>query len=290
MKSWPADAIDRIGKAVAQAWPGMTFELLSEIDSTNSELMRRARAGRTAPTLLVAETQSGGRGRLGRGWAGSAGDSLTFSIAATLAPVDWSGLSLAVGVALADALDPDRALGIRIKWPNDLWVSERKLAGILVETVAAASTGETNPRRRHAVIGIGINIGPQRAEGLSTPPAWLAEIEPDASAPAVLLRIAAPLVAALKAFESMGFAPFHGRFDARDLLRDGPVTAAGPGAEPLVGTAQGVSADGALLVLTADGMKAVTSSEVSVRPAQVPRSVGSEAGERRMFNGQQTLT
>lgn len=265
MADWPTPAIER---SLAGAWPGMTFELLYEVDSTNSELMRRARAGHTGPTLLVAETQSAGRGRLGRGWASRAGQSLTFSIGVTLSPSDWSGLSLAVGVALADALDPDHALGIGLKWPNDLWRDERKLAGILVETVAATPLLARDGQERHAVIGIGINIGQPLSAGLSTPPAWLREIEPDAQASAVLPRIAGPLVASLKAFEAMGFAPFHSRFDARDVLRDRPVTAAGGGADPLVGTAHGISEDGALLVLTSGGMHAITSSEVSVRPAR----------------------
>ncbi|MGZ7242464.1 biotin--[acetyl-CoA-carboxylase] ligase, partial [Streptococcus pyogenes] len=75
-----------------------------EVDSTNSELMRRARAGHVDPVLLVAEQQSAGRGRMGRSWASRAGDSLTFSLGLPLQPADWSGLSLAVGVAVAESL------------------------------------------------------------------------------------------------------------------------------------------------------------------------------------------
>jgi BirA family biotin operon repressor/biotin-[acetyl-CoA-carboxylase] ligase len=90
----------------------------------------------------VAEHQTRGRGRLGRGWGRSAGASLTFSLSLPLAPRDWSGLSLAVGVALADALEPplDGAVPrIGLKWPNDLWLdrrpgSGRKLGGVLIET------------------------------------------------------------------------------------------------------------------------------------------------------------
>ena len=85
--------------------PGFTVEVVPEVDSTNSELMRRARAGRTEPVLLVAERQSAGRGRLGRSWNSKQGDSLMFSLGLPLAPADWSGLSLAVGVSLAESLD-----------------------------------------------------------------------------------------------------------------------------------------------------------------------------------------
>ena len=92
---WPAEAL---WEAVSPLLPGFTVEILPELDSSNSELMRRARAGLTDPVLLVAEHQTAGRGRLGRAWASAPGDSLTFSLALPLAPADWSGLSLAVGV------------------------------------------------------------------------------------------------------------------------------------------------------------------------------------------------
>jgi BirA family transcriptional regulator, biotin operon repressor / biotin---[acetyl-CoA-carboxylase] ligase len=250
---WPAEAV---WEAVAPLLPGFTVEVLPEIGSTNTELMRRARAGRMEPVLLVAEQQTAGRGRLGRGWASKAGDSLTFSLGLPLAPADWSGLSLAVGVALAESLHPR----VQLKWPNDLWLADRKLAGILIET---ASFGEGGQAQRYAVVGVGINIAPRDGAGLSTPPAWLQEVLPDIDAGQALLRIAAPLVQAILAFQTFGFAPFQARFNARDALRDRAVTLS----DGTTGTAHGTSEAGALLVHTARGMNAVTSSEVSVRPA-----------------------
>src|SRR5690606_35238902 len=112
---WPAEAI---WEAVSPLLPGFTVEVLPSIDSTSSELMRRARAGRCEPTLLVAEQQTAGRGRMGRAWhsgaaagsplphatAGAALPSLTMSLGLPLAPRDWSGLSLAVGVSVAESL------------------------------------------------------------------------------------------------------------------------------------------------------------------------------------------
>lgn len=249
---WPAEAI---WQQVSPALPGFTVEVLPEIDSTNSELMRRARAGLAEPTLLVAEQQTAGRGRLGRNWHSAPGDSLTFSLGLPLAPVDWSGLSLAVGVAVADALDPR----IRLKWPNDLWVGGRKLAGILIETAVAADAGAA----RYTVVGVGINIATPAGEGYSTPPIGLRELLPDAGPGEALLRIALPLVATLQAFEQFGFGPFRARFAARDVLADRPVRLS-DGTE---GSAHGVDERGALLVHTAAGMKAVASAEVSVRPA-----------------------
>jgi BirA family transcriptional regulator, biotin operon repressor / biotin---[acetyl-CoA-carboxylase] ligase len=250
---WPAEAV---WEAVAPLLPGFTVEVLPEIGSTNTELMRRARAGRMEPVLLVAEQQTAGRCRLGRGWASKAGDSLTFSLGLPLAPADWSGLSLAVGVALAESLHPR----VQLKWPNDLWLADRKLAGILIET---ASFGEGGQAQRYAVVGVGINIAPRDGAGLSTPPAWLQEVLPDIDAGQALLRIAAPLVQAILAFQTFGFAPFQARFNARDALRDRAVTLS----DGTTGTAHGTSEAGALLVHTARGMNAVTSSEVSVRPA-----------------------
>lgn len=252
--TWPAEAV---WEAVAPLLPGFTVEVLPEIGSTNTELMQRARAGRMEPVLLVAEQQSAGRGRLGRGWSSQAGESLTFSLGLPLAPADWSGLSLAVGVALAESLHPR----VQLKWPNDLWLADRKLAGILIET---ASFGEGGDRaQRYVVVGVGINIAPRDAAGLSKPPAWLQEVLPDLDAGGALLRIAAPLVQTILAFQTFGFAPFQARFNARDALRDRAVVLS----DGTAGTAHGTSEAGALLVHTARGMNAVTSSEVSVRPA-----------------------
>ncbi len=249
-------AAEAVWEAVAPLLPGFSVEVLPEVDSTNTELMRRARAGQAQPILLAAEHQTAGRGRLGRAWASGPGDSLTFSLGLPLAPADWSGLSLAVGVAVAEALHPR----VQLKWPNDLWVDGRKLGGILVETASFAG-GAGAPR--YAVVGIGINIVPRAGDGLSTPPAALGDLWPEATAAATLVRIAPPLVAALQAFERFGFSAFQARFDARDLLRDRAVTLS----DGSSGTAHGVSETGALLVHTGAGMQAVSSAEVSVRPA-----------------------
>lgn len=263
---WQAEAI---WEAVAPTLPGFTVEVLPEIDSTNTELMRRARAGQHEPTLLVAERQTAGRGRMGRVWdggdLGDAGElpSLMFSLGLPLAPRDWSGLSLAVGVCVAESLDP----AVRLKWPNDLWLADdRKLGGILVETASVAPTqpGEVAPR--YVVIGIGINITPRTlgdGGGLSNRPAALQELVPGIDAPAALARVAAALVATVQAFERGGFAPFQARFHARDVLQ-GRAVRLSDGTD---GVAQGVNTHGALQVATAQGIQTITSSEISVRPA-----------------------
>ena len=270
---WPAEAIRQ---AVAPGLPGFTVEVLPQIDSSNTELMRRFRAAglvAAGPVLLVAEQQTAGRGRMGRRWQSQAGDSLTFSLGLPLQPLDWSGLSLAVGISLAESLEPDHGgtPRIRLKWPNDLWLTdaqgERKLAGILVET---ASWGEL----RYAVIGVGLNVQPLAlaeaplAPGQAPPlaPASLQDLLPGVDVAQALLRVAAPLVQTVQAFGLFGFAPFQARFAARDALAGRAVQLS----DGTAGVAHGVGENGALLVHTAAGMKEITSSEVSVRP--LPRS------------------
>jgi len=271
---WPAEAV---WEAVAPLLPGFTVEVLPSIDSTNTELMRRARAGQTEPTLLVAEQQTAGRGRLGRVWQSDVGASLMLSLGLPMAPRDWSGLSLAVGVSVAESLqptlpplEPGQPPRIGLKWPNDLWLSgDRKLGGILVETASFVAPQAVHPApahgtaARYVVVGIGINVLPRSGEGMSMPPGSLQDVEPGLDAPAALLRIVPPLVAMLQGFEACGFAPVQPRFAARDVLQGRPVTLS----DGQTGTAHGVGEDGALLVHTAQGMQAVTSAEISVRPA-----------------------
>lgn len=254
---WPAEAI---WEAVAPLLPGFTVEVLPEIDSTNTELMRRARAGQLEPILLVAERQTAGRGRLGRTWSGATeGDnpSLTFSLGLPLAPPDWSGLSLAVGLAVVSSLHPD----LRLKWPNDIWLQDRKMGGILIETVSVSEV-------RYAVIGVGINIGMPAKTDLRTAPAALRELLPDAQAPDVLGRLVLPLVRQVQLFASEGFAPLRPAYHARDLLYGREVVCS----DGMTGTARGVDASGALLVHTAQGLKKISSAEVSVRPQADPRA------------------
>ena len=268
---WPVEAIRA---AIEPQLPGFTVEILPSIDSTNSELMRRARAGRCAATLLVAEQQTAGRGRLGRDWhSGAQAESLTFSLGLPLSPVDWSGLSLAVGVSVAESLQPVLpAVGsatsrIGLKWPNDLWLGgaagERKLGGILAETASFVAPNAT-ASARYVVVGIGLNVLARNAVGLSIPAGCLQEVDAALDAPAALALVAAPLVNLLQSFEAYGFAPMQPRFALRDVLQERLVTLSDGNS----GTAHGVGTDGALHVMTAQGMQTVTSSEVSVRPVR----------------------
>ena len=303
--SWGAESL---WESLHTLLPGLSVEIVASLGSTNTTLLERARAGITSapgievdgpgvvqvrrsvestafgrravdwqPCLLVAEEQTAGRGRMGRDWLADPRASLTFSLSMPMAPADWSGLSLAVGAAVADALDPPaeaagQAGRIGLKWPNDLWLRDtadgpasdngigRKLGGILIETVAAGS-------KRLAVIGIGLNV-----QALALPPdeastgvASLSELNPGLTPPEALAQIALPLVQALLRFEREGFVAFVDRFGQRDLLKGRSVTTTHP--ECGNGTACGVAADGSMVVDTGTRHLHLHSGEISVRPA-----------------------
>ena len=267
---WNDQAVQALTSSVRRLCPDAGVEVVAQIDSTNSELMRRGPVRDNPPTLLVALSQSAGRGRMGRVWQSDAGAGLTFSWGMHLAPTDWSGLSLAVGLALVESLDPEGQRGLRLKWPNDLcWQSAgavRKLGGILIETQVGTANPET-PARRWCVVGVGLNL---RTPQISTPglaPVGWSEVtgEPIPHGPDILQACMAALVPALRAFELHGFAPLAERFAQRDALKGQTVTLS----DGRVGTALGVDAQGALLVETALGLQAVHSAEVSVRPSAI---------------------
>ena len=263
---WPAEDI---WQSCAPLLPALTVEVLREVDSTNSDLMRRARAGHTDPVLLIAESQTAGRGRLGRQWHAQAGDALTFSLGLMLRPADWSGLSLAVGLSVVESLDPHGTLGLGLKWPNDVWVPHQptqwaKLAGILIETSATPATPTTTQQEeRYCVIGVGVNMAKPEAQDLAIPAVGLRELVDTSSAPQALALIAKPLLATVLAFEAKGFAPLQAAFGQRDVLRDAPVTLS----DGRQGIARGVDNTGVLRVETAQGMQLINSAEVRVRPS-----------------------
>jgi len=308
---WSAEAL---WQQLEPYLPGISVEVLARAESTNTLLLERARlgggrhdapittpgeleaqrqrgaardehggpygrrSGDTQPCLLVAEHQTLGRGRMGRGWLSAPGASLTFSIGLPLSPRDWSGLSLAVGVALADAIEPPEPGAatprIGLKWPNDLWLLDgggdgRKLGGVLIETVAVGG-------RRMVVVGVGLNIAPLgAAAGAATVPmthghASVQEIAPAATAPSVLHQVALPLARALLQFEREGFAGFASAYERRDLLRGQRITALDTGRADaaLEGVAEGVAHSGALRLRSDDGtLHEIASGEVSVRLA-----------------------
>jgi BirA family biotin operon repressor/biotin-[acetyl-CoA-carboxylase] ligase len=229
---------------------------LAECGSTNTEALQHLRDG-GGPLLLSASRQTAGRGRHGRAWQ-SDDAALTFSVAVTLpAALDLSGLSLAVGCAVADVLDPkgDR---IQLKWPNDLFLDGAKLGGILIEAIPLPA------ERRGVVIGMGLNLQPLPPDAdrsaYASGHAALQTLAPGATASATLDRLAPALRALLADFETLGFAPWQAAFARRDLALDRRVRV---GDQP--GVARGVSARGELLLETAAGVAPVSAGELSLR-------------------------
>jgi BirA family biotin operon repressor/biotin-[acetyl-CoA-carboxylase] ligase len=286
--NWDAEAL---WQALEPLLPGITVEVVARTASTNTTLVERARhsaggnratdwvepatshgGGRRVadlqPCLLVAETQTHGRGRQGKTWHAEAGASLTFSLSLPLAPADWSGLSLAVGLAVAEALDPLDTPGQRprlwLKWPNDLLLesdagARHKLGGILIETVPVGD-------QRVAVIGIGLNV---RAQTIAEPLPWghadLQGLHPDVGAPEALHRLAPPLARRLRAFERDGFAPLAAAYARRDALAGESVVTTLP--QVPQGVADGVDARGMLWLRRGADRVPVGSGEVSLRQA-----------------------
>lgn len=268
--SWRIDeAALRDALGAAHAW---RVEVVEETGSTNADLTRACRgaAWQDEGFVRVAYLQTAGRGRHGRPWKGQAG--LTFSVALPFAlpPAKLSGLSLAVGLAIAEALaDVDAVLGraVRLKWPNDLQIEERKLAGILIEAVPAG------PDKVWAIVGIGLNLVRDSAmeAALGRELAGVAErlpaFDPGRDPTRVLAAVLNRLAVMRAAFVAQGFAPMAERWSARDAYRDQPVRLLHDGQVLAEGMARGVDGDGHLLLETPGGIEPVVSGELSLRPA-----------------------
>jgi len=235
------------------------------IDSTNAELLRRP----TTPgvQVLLAETQTAGRGRRGRSWTSPLAAHLYLSLQRCFdgGVAALAGLSIAVGVAAAETL---RALGfvaVGLKWPNDLVAGDRKLGGILIEF------GGEDAGVVRAVIGIGINVRMPEAAATQIDQPWTdlhAFGAPLPSRNALAAGMIAPIMHALDQFAEAGLAPFLARWRALDALGGRAVDVIA-GVRRESGIALGIDDRGALRVRHADGERDYHSAEVSVRTKRV---------------------
>lgn len=262
-----ADAI-RAGIPTAMHADIASLEVAWSLDSTNAELLRRA-AHAHGVSILLAERQTGGRGRRGRDWVSPLAANLYLSLARVFdgGLARLGGLSLVAGVAAVEALQASGFEAVRLKWPNDLVVADakdglRKLGGLLVE-----GGGEhAGPVR--AVIGLGINVRMPRdaAAGIAQPWTDLAALRAGALPPrnAIAATLLASLLPALDLFDRDGLAPFLPRYAASDALAGLAVDVhAGDGTH--TGTALGIADDGALRVRMRGGERRFHAGEVSVR-------------------------
>lgn len=246
------------------------FTVLQETDSTNSYLLRLPGKARHAHAIL-AEQQTGGRGRRQRSWHSPPGGNLYLSLGWNCSGCPWplSTLPLVAGIAVSDALSRAGLQGHGIKWPNDILVRGKKLAGILVETESAGAGFAT------AVIGVGLNVKMPGTEDeslekfIDRPWTDLASTLGSGGGDLNRNKLAAllldKLMSALERFEVEGFPAFSKNWQDLDLLHGNGIRVE-QGQKHIDGTARGVDADGALLLETgAPGLQAFYSGEVSVR-------------------------
>ena len=246
--------------------PTCVFET---IPSTNTWLMERAQAGAPEGALAVADVQTAGKGRMGRAWQSPPGAGLLFSLLLRPPSPQLAGAAMmAVAAGVAAGVRQATGAVARLKWPNDVLLDGRKLAGLLAESSTNPATGETA-----VVIGVGLNAN-LRAEDFPSPPPR------GTSATSLLATLGQPVdrVALLGAILPEVEARYDALLAGRPPLAEWkalldtlgqPETVVGAG-EPVVGVAEDVAADGSLLVRRADGVVVkVAAGDVSLRaPAE----------------------
>jgi BirA family transcriptional regulator, biotin operon repressor / biotin---[acetyl-CoA-carboxylase] ligase len=242
------------------------FELLFEVDSTNTRLLASPPPPPGSADICLSELQHAGRGRRGRRWIAPFGAGIALSVAWTFTDGARTlpALSLAVGVAVRRALVRAGARGVTLKWPNDIWFQDRKIGGVLIELRAEAS----GPA--HVVIGIGINVALPAAarREIEAGGAHVAAVaDACAASPSrngVAGAIVDELLSMLGQFEREGFAAFRDDWLALDALSGRPALVV-LGDTAISGTARGVDAEGALLLDTGDRVQRFVSGEASLR-------------------------
>ena len=243
-----------------RAW--FNLQILDELASTNTYLMQQK--GAAHATCLAAHIQSKGKGRRGRAWVSQLGASLTFSLlwrfqcgAAAL-----SGLSLAVGVALMRALISLNVNHAQLKWPNDVLIKGKKLAGILIELQGDLEGPNA------AVIGVGVNLNlPKNVlDSIDQPAIDLAnESAHDINQSELLGMILKHLADVLSSFETLGFIGLRDEWLSYHAYENKPVRMLLPNGTDVHGIVKGVADDGILLVQTSLGLQRFSAGEISLR-------------------------
>lgn len=260
----PLDLLDEnsILCALPEAVRGkISLTVMDEVGSTNTEVLSHMSDSTSATPVVIADSQTEGRGRRGRSWRSPRGENLNLSIGLTFhggfAVLD--GLSLVLGVAVAESLEKLGVPEVRLKWPNDIFLPGGKLGGILVEL-----QGELQEGVVRVVAGVGINVHMEHADDVEQSWSSLVRHCPDRAwtrnelAPVVI----AALLDNAEAFSQYGFERFRERWQARDMLQGQYVQARGGETE---GTAAGIDAQGNYLIATGSGVVAVRAGEVSLR-------------------------
>lgn len=235
------------------------LEVFSTLESTNQYLLDVDCLPESGYRFCVAERQTGGRGRRGRQWFSPMAKNIYLSCGFqyTGGVEGLAGLSLVVGIACTEAMVSLGIEGLSIKWPNDIWLHDRKLAGILVELRGEPTTGW------QVVVGLGVNVWMERVDEDVVNQAWASLRDyPDLNRSEIVAVIIAHLTKALDEFAVTGFAAFLERWAENDALRGQEVAIVGG---KVKGFAQGVDQTGALLLQDDTGVHAINAGEVSVR-------------------------
>lgn len=254
----PLDAEDIRARLSDTSLP---VELRFLVDSSNSELAR-TRHGKAPAQVLLAESQSAGRGRRGRSWRSPPGSGIYLSLAWRFESglTGLSALSLVAGMAAAKTLRVHGASSVGLKWPNDLWAANQKLGGCLID-ISGSAEGPCE-----AIIGLGINVDLPQAEGIDQPWTDLARLGVGTNRN----HLAADLINSLsdhaERLDRHGFAAFIDDWPDYDLLAGREITVTAARGEPLNGTASGVDQQGRLGLDSDQGRQWIAQGEISVRP------------------------
>jgi BirA family transcriptional regulator, biotin operon repressor / biotin---[acetyl-CoA-carboxylase] ligase len=247
----------------AGATLGRPLAIVSETASTNDDARAAAAAGAAHGATFVADCQTRGRGRGGHVWHSPPGENLYLSVVARtrVDAAHVSQMSLVVGLAVARAVERLAGVASRIKWPNDVEVNEKKIAGVLVEAQIRGGAVDA------LVIGIGLNVrGRAFPEHLAARATSLAIEGGEVARAPALAVVLAELGAALADFEANGLAGALGEIRARDALRGARLRAGDTEAR-----GAGIDERGRLLVRGDDGaLHPVASGSVERAPAAVP--------------------
>ncbi|MNE00157.1 bifunctional biotin--[acetyl-CoA-carboxylase] ligase/biotin operon repressor BirA [Lelliottia amnigena] len=238
--------------------------VLPVIDSTNQYLLDRINELNSGDSC-VAEYQQAGRGRRGRKWFSPFGANLYLSMFWRLeqGPAAAIGLSLVIGIVIAEVLHSLGADKVRVKWPNDLYLNDRKLAGILVEM-----TGKTGDAAQ-IVIGAGLNMIMRNVQADVVNQGWITLQEAGVTIDRNILavRLIKELRQSLMLFEQEGLSPFLGRWEKLDNFIHRPVKLI-IGDKEIFGTSRGIDAQGALLLEQEGILKPWVGGEISLRSAE----------------------
>jgi BirA family biotin operon repressor/biotin-[acetyl-CoA-carboxylase] ligase len=241
---------------------GLRIEVEREIDSTNAALKRRALSEDIHGVALFAETQTAGRGRLGRVWVSPPKSNIYLSLGwrTGLEPLELAGLSLAAGCTIGEGLERNFGLKMQLKWPNDLYLGGKKCGGVLIDLVQSSNQDWT------IVVGVGLNVAMPNSGGNDIDQPWT-DLGSHSAVPLTRNEVGGQLLGALvpllSSWQVGAFSQWRESWSRRDLMAGHQITVQ-QGNHSISGRADGVDQSGALRVVTNEGLTVVQSGEASM--------------------------